>query len=428
MSRHGNIDARSSGKLHRKAAQDIWARFSASYPNEEPTGSPSAGLGPASAKPSSAPATSAAILKTSTTTTSSSSSSTSSSTSTSTTSSSSSTISSSSALSSISTLSTPAYTPPPPRPSTSNYRSATGLSLAPSSSTSAAASATPTGTSTISTGLLVGGIAGGLVGLAIIGFALMFCLRKCRKGDDYEDDFNASAFKRQSAILVDDPVPPPQSYNPRPPSMIERKMANASPALARQKSYGQNYYGGYGGYGQQSYQAPPPMPAAYQQPAMGYNDPSQLARQPSHAAYLNRQPSAGAPYASPVDPSAHYVDLDRSSVTPFQAAQYADISRQLNSYDPHMAAPHADEDDFGPLPSPFDDVAHDDGHHTTDAVPRAPSPVHLQESAPHEGDAIGTAVTSPDVGAPRAREAPSATKRPDTVYTVYGDGDAYDGI
>lgn len=242
----------------------------------------------------------------------------------------------------------------------------------------------------------------------------MWCIRRKRKSD--EDEWSASVFKRQSAILVDDPEP---SFNPRPPTMIERH--NASPALNAQHNY-QNYYGGYGqqaAYGD-TLHAPPMHPHA--QMAMAHaphEDHSHLTRQPSSAAYLSRQPSA-AGYPIPNDPQAHYVNLDRSSVTPFQAAQYADISRQLGS-DLHSTM--APSQPSGSLPSPFDDEAAAESYPAHDAVPRASSPAQVADPFA----AASTASAPEPVPASRRRDITNA-QRPDTVYTVYEDGDAYDGI
>lgn len=247
------------------------------------------------------------------------------------------------------------------------------------------------------------------------------------------DDFDAQAFKRQSAMLVDDPVEPPQSYNPRPPTMIEHH--NASPALAAQTGLGgQNFYGSYGGYGQQpAYQPemaqPPTSPpqqvyatspmgyAGYDGPQQqvarqpsnggyaGYDSPQQqLARQPSNAAYLTRQPSSAAAFVPPAvpptsfDPHAHYIDLNRSSVSPYQAAQYADISRQLGTSNPNGSHELPD----GPLPSPFDD----------------PVPVKANQTA--NGVATGP-VTTTHTPQPQG----NASARPPTLYE---EGDAYGGI
>ncbi|KAG1908052.1 uncharacterized protein F5891DRAFT_1181075 [Suillus fuscotomentosus] len=277
-------------------------------------------------------------------------------------------------------------------------------------STGTIASATPSSTAgssgSINTTAVVGGIAGCLVGLAILGFLIMWCIRRKRQSD--EDEWSASAFKRQSAILVDDPEP---SFNPRPPTMIERH--NASPAINAQHNY-QNYYGGYGQQATYSDTLHPQMAM----PHAPHGDHSHLTRQPSSAAYLSRQPS-DAGYPIPNDPQAHYVNLDRSSVTPFQAAQYADISRQLGS-DLHMVPPQPSESS---LPSPFDDEAAEETYPTHDAALRAPSPVHVGDPFA----AASTASTPEPVPASRRRDISNA-QRPDTVYTVYEEGDAYDGI
>ncbi|KAF8555865.1 hypothetical protein OG21DRAFT_796739 [Imleria badia] len=219
--------------------------------------------------------------------------------------------------------------------SSSGSASATHTTLSTLSTPLTVAASTPVHAPSLSTQLVPGGIAGTLAGIAVLGFLLMWCMRRQRSKDDI-DDFDAQAFKRQSAMLVDEPAEPSRSFNPRPPTMIERH--NTSPALAAQAGYGgQNFYGGYGGYSQQPPFAPPemiqsagsPPPQAYgaqQMAYAGYNDPQQqLARQPSNAQYLTRAPTA--PPGS-VDPNAQYIDLNRSSISPYQAAQYADISRQ----------------------------------------------------------------------------------------------------
>ena len=161
---------------------------------------------------------------------------------------------------------------------------------------------------------------------------------------------------------------------------------------------------GYGGYGSFT-------PGEIVQPT--YGEPAQVARQPSNAAFLARQPSVAAAAAvaaaraaavvSPEDNDSHYVDLSRSSVTPFQAAQYADISRRLNAMD----TPRASEDlHRAPLPSPFDD-------HPEEAAATVPAPSAAPVLAP---------------AAPRERQPAPDAQRPVSAYTVYEDGDAYGGI
>lgn len=177
-------------------------------------------------------------------------------------------------------------------------------------------------------------------------------------------------------------------FNPRPPTMIERRLASPAPAFGTQHGApGPHYFDGHNGqdygatdqYGQQ-YQsfAPgqvmhqnnmsPPQSAtsanplypnaAYAQSPFspigtpvyegGFDDRAgaspYLTRQPSNGNQLNRQPSYGqdvpaqyanypgqAPQAAQGYPAADYVDLARSSVSPYQAAQYAEISKKLNT-------------------------------------------------------------------------------------------------
>ncbi|KAL4062519.1 hypothetical protein V8B97DRAFT_2036386 [Scleroderma yunnanense] len=272
--------------------------------------------------------------------------------------------------------------------------------LGPATTASASATGTPDSSGSINVTAVVGGIAGTLVGLAAIGFFIMwlmacFALTLTRRRNNQDDeDFNASIFRRQSVVLIDDPPAP--SFNPRPPTMIERHVTNASPALAAQRNMPALGYGGYGSFGPGEIVQP-----AYGQPVMGYGESGQhLARQPSNAAYLTRQPSAVGYGAAPPleDTDAHYVDLNRSSVTPFQAAQYADISRRLNAMD----APRASDDvPRAPLPSPFDDQPEE-----VTSSHAAPAPVPQVPTRQHTSDA----------------------QRPVSAYTVYEDGDAYGGI
>lgn len=340
---------------------------------------------------------------------------------------------------------------------------------------------------------------------------------------------------------------------PRPPTMIEQKFAHAPtsfanipPPHAMPDMY--NDSNGYfpGAYGQPSFtpgqivsmapQSPmSPPPAAvnpfYAHPSYGGVDGSPfddahaqvltrqpstgaaqvLTRQPSAGAnaYLARQPSLGAGQALP--PQAHYVDLSRSSVTPFQAAQYAEISRRLNTAPPGpLPTPAIVEEEVPPMPedamhrgsanvrpldlgqavnphqlisdhghalpeSPFADphvqheVAHGTEEEDEEALPEPPQrslsararvpsiPPTLPEIAQRPFSPVSyefpstlstakpTLAPSPlsstaDMPSPppAAYAAPLSAgpretggapgKRPDTVYTIYDDEDAYGGI
>ena len=178
-----------------------------------------------------------------------------------------------------------------------------------------------------------------------------------------------------------------RGFNPRPPSMIERHMASPASTYAAQYANqapvtGANAYGGeeYPSYNPDvqfasfapgqvvNYNAPPPKPlpnpfatptkaqfgpivlpiagpGQYEQQV--YSDKGSLTRQSSSrstATYpvLTRQSSltnphphqenvAPVPVSGSLAPDNDYVDLSRSSVSPFQAAQYEEISRQLKT-------------------------------------------------------------------------------------------------
>ncbi|KAG6334895.1 hypothetical protein ID866_4189 [Astraeus odoratus] len=431
MPGHDNIEKRSPNKVvHRNLA----ARFSPTFPGEFSPSTTSSADDKHSSTPNTSSVSATSQVVSSSPTSSSSHSSTSisilsTSSSPSATSSTHTSAATTSAATSIAT--TPAVVTVH---STASYATAQTSAVAVLATTPGVTTSTPSASSTSSSSgsvnvtTVVGGIAGTLVGIAVLGFLIMWLMRRRKEQDD---DFNASIFRRQSVILMDDPPAP--SHNPRPPTMIERHVNNASPALAAQRNFtgqGQNFYGGYG---QSSFSPGEIVQPAYGQSAMGYGDPGQLARQPSNAAFLTRQPSAAAGYgdASQLarqppnatsltrqpsatgygDSDAHYVDLSRSSVTPFQAAQYADISRRLNDMDTNVSR-QSDDLHLPPLPSPFDDPAA--------VVPRAPAPAHVLRP--------GTTTPATAASGLRAGEASTDAKRPVSAYTVYEEGDAYDGI
>jgi len=206
-----------------------------------------------------------------------------------------------------------------------------------------------------------------------------------------EEIWNRPDAIRHSVILPDEPGPV-RPYNgagygsPRPPTMIERhldrspSMPSHQPSLPRMypnntygNSYGNNTYGNsYGatgnGYDATAYPQPSfspgevmsptsanPFISPYAQDVMvspvssnvpDYHQqspvsppPAALTRQPSNGprevpvAYQNTSPAG--PYSpvvsSPDATDPNYVDLSRSSVTPFQAAQYAEISERLRT-------------------------------------------------------------------------------------------------
>ena len=190
------------------------------------------------------------------------------------------------------------------------------------------------------------------------------------------------------------------SYNhgARPPTMIEQKLANA-PASYGAPSMPSHPYGGYGrGYEQGGFQpgqiVQPYSPAtansanpffnAYGESPMGspvsvapYDSQydaygNVIARQPSNgsSAVLSRHTSATSKAVPepPTGADGQYVDMSRSSVTPYQAAQYVEISRQLNTTPPQALPPL----------SAVNEDAEFDHHYQTHAVQDTTQPLDLQ--------------------------------------------------
>ena len=263
-------------------------------------------------------------------------------------------------------------------------------------------------------------------------------------------------------------------FAPRPPTMIERRMNSTPVSGTGSNNYGSGpAYGGYNEYnagynhsgfapGQvishhQPYADPrmqgspmsPPM-----SPPMSVNHGDFGAAQ-SQSAYLSRQPPANAP--APVDNAAGYVDLSRSSVTPFQAAQYEEIHRRLNMPPPEPVLGSLAEEEYPPKeptpkgPSPFADPSedvlpppspvHSNRSRIDSSPPKLPelnspmSPVYALHPVPAEvptkqTEASAAGIPAAPAPAHIARPNPSTPhqKRPDTVYTIYDDEDAYGGI
>ncbi|KAJ8695474.1 hypothetical protein PTI98_008075 [Pleurotus ostreatus] len=299
--------------------------------------------------------------------------------------------------------------------STLSRNVAPALGTSSSSAAIASSSAAPdSGPSSSSTGAIVGGIGAGLVGVALVVFGVFYAVRRWRKRSD-ENAFDPDSFRR-SAVLMNDPPTHEDTvsrgYNPRPPSMIERKLANSTPVNAGyggpHGGYGATGYNNYGSFGPGEVMSPPPTSGSpdyhYNNNAASYNAVSPYAQSPftpaspgsphvapydsaySHVAgvgaagVLNRQLSAGpvhgdhfnrVPSYGPDDRQGHaslatvssapqgdYVDLTRSSVSPYQATQYAEISKQLNTAVPAgLSTPAVNQymDAVAAEPSPFAD-------------------------------------------------------------------------
>lgn len=278
-------------------------------------------------------------------------------------------------------------------------------------------------------------------------------------------------------MLQDDPHVLPDDHSPfapRPPTMIERRMNSTPVSNMGGNNYGPSpAYGGYNDYNT-AYNHPRFVPGQIISNHRPYADPrfpgppisppmsppmsvnhGDVGTEQPNSAYLSRQPSTNGP--TPVDNSANYVDLSRSSVTPFQTAQYDDIHRRLNMPPPVPVLGSLAEEEYpqkeptskGPSPfaDPPEDVlpppspVHSSRIRVDSSPPKLPelnppmSPVYALRPVPAEvltNQTESSAADLPAVPAPAhvTRPNPSTQnqKRPDTVYTIYDDEDAYGGI
>ena len=295
---------------------------------------------------------------------------------------------------------------------------------------------------------------------------------KKRKGGDA---FDSDVFRRQSRMLPDEPQVFPgdrSPFAPRPPSMIERRMNTTPVSNMGSGNYGPGpAYGGHdynAGYNHPGFApgqvishhpyAEPRLPGSPMSPPMPSPmsvNHTDLGAEQSQSAYLSRQPSTNSPL--PMDNNPDYVELSRSSVTPFQAAQYEDIQRRLNMPPPAPVLGSLAEEEYPPQeptpkgPSPFADPSgdvlpppspvHSNRTRVDSNPPKLPelnppmSPVYALRPVPAEVPSKQTETSTADLPAVPApahitRTNPSAPnqKRPDTVYTIYDDEDAYAGI
>ncbi|KAH9066851.1 hypothetical protein EDB87DRAFT_1678693 [Lactarius vividus] len=301
---------------------------------------------------------------------------------TSTTTSTTSTSSSSSVISTPTTTSTTSLSSSTPTPTPTFIQTIVNSSGVRSSTVSPSPTSSSTPVGGTSTGIIVGGIIAAILGSAGILAAVVYFLRKCRGRQDEafsEEIWNRSDARRQSAALGADAEPVrPYGAPPRPPSMIERHLNNTPtmppPSMPpRQPTlpnvYPNNAYGnGYGAtnYSQNSFSpgqvvspnSANPFFSPYAQDVMvspvsstvpEYHDaphsrspaylPQALTREPpirtAPVAVAHQNSVTGGPFSpvvsSPDAADPQYTDLSRSSVTPFQAAQYAEITEKLGA-------------------------------------------------------------------------------------------------
>ncbi|CAL1714022.1 unnamed protein product [Somion occarium] len=270
---------------------------------------------------------------------------------------------------------TPISSPTSSRPSSAKSTvSRTVSNVNGAASASVSATSEPETASSGNTGAVVGGVIAGLVALALIVFTVTYFVRRARrKGEEDAATFNADTFRRQSAVLPDGNLPARsmtmnRGYNNDipPPSMFEQRPDYAPASYPASPISAQTYNGETYGYQQPSFNpgqfvnmaqsphtplsvtTPPAHPffspigqSPMNSPTVApydsaYNAQGEIVRQNSvgASAYLTRQSTMGQNNGELYPHEAHYVDLNRSSVTPFQAQQYEEISRRLNTTPP----------------------------------------------------------------------------------------------
>ncbi|PFH50942.1 hypothetical protein AMATHDRAFT_47462 [Amanita thiersii Skay4041] len=113
-----------------------------------------------------------------------------------------------------------------------------------STQTSSAASDTSTSSSSDgnNAGPIVGGVVGGLFALVALSLFVAFLVRRWRRREIDKAIFDATEFRRSAVNIDDQPAASqPKQRSLRPPTMIERHMANASPGPMQQQQYQRSF-------------------------------------------------------------------------------------------------------------------------------------------------------------------------------------------
>lgn len=222
-------------------------------------------------------------------------------------------------------------------------------------------------------------------------------MRRRRSSQQDAIDFNPDSFRRSAIPLADPPTHQDtvaRGYNPPSPVMVERRsMYPASPNYPSSPELMSPSSGN-----PLVFQAPfSPITPNATTPVTGYGQgwPAPVltrntsASSAGSSAHEYAQRAQERPLPSPrtsLRPD-EYMDLERTSVTPFQAAQYVEISKHLNTevpkgLDTPAVAAFVKNAELPPLPpktNPFADAeAEDDVDENTQEIefPAPPSPVH----------------------------------------------------
>ncbi|KAK7031510.1 hypothetical protein R3P38DRAFT_3187221 [Favolaschia claudopus] len=267
---------------------------------------------------------------------------------------------------------------------------------------------------------VLGGVAGGVVGLALLVFLITWFMRR-RRPDQDAINFDPGAFRRSAMLMADPPTHQDtvdRGYNPAPgPDMVERRpiytqasfdnnMGVNSPTSGSQLVFqapfspitaGPNVSSPVSAYDHHSWGTPgmPMGMAGGSVPVLTRN----ISGSSAHSAHSATAPPYAAYPAVPVRqnsmrnsqlaPPQDYVDLERTSVTPFQAEQYVEISKHLNTDVPRgldtptVSQIVSEKMDLPPLP-PSDHV-----NETEAADPFADEEAHEQEQGNDSSDTLG---------------------------------------
>ncbi|KAJ7272627.1 hypothetical protein B0H12DRAFT_589360 [Mycena haematopus] len=297
---------------------------------------------------------------------------------------------------------------------------------------------------------VIGGVAGGIVGLILLVFLITWFMvrsfrtsvftevdnilffQRRRRPDQDAINFDPGAFRRSAMLMTDPPTHQDtveRGYNPaNPPPMVERRpiytqasfdntVGVGSPTSGSQLVFqapyspitaGPNVTSPVSAYDHHSWGAPgtpgAPVPVLTRNTSGSSAHSVQSAGAPQYAAYpalpnqnrRNSNTTRNGQLAPPQNES-EYLDLERTtSVTPFQAEQYVEISKQLNTEVPRgldtptVSQIVAEKMDLPPLPpqeDPFADGEEEQEQEVAElpmvqdmSFPAPPSPVLASSS------------------------------------------------
>jgi len=284
---------------------------------------------------------------------------------------------------------------------------------------------------------VVGGVAGGIVGLALLIFLVTWFMRR-RRPDQDAINFDPGTFRRSAMLMADPPTHQDtveRGFNPAtPPAMMERRpiytqasfdntVGVGSPTSGSQLVFqapyspitsGPNVSSPVSAYDHHSWGTPAPVLTRNTSGSSAYSAHSQGPAQfAAYPALPSRQNSMRNGQLAPPQNETEYLDLERTSVTPFQAAQYVEISKHLNTEvpkgldTPTVSQIVAEKMDLPPLPpkeekaNPFADAEPEEGDSLPMiqdmSFPAPPSPVHTSSSRYGRERVDSTPPTLPEI-------------------------------